>query len=102
MTRPLIDAEVIGELRLRVIRHNEVGRGPKTRLEELKRVYRQGWRGQKPRAAAMNHVDRYLKRLARPVLSTGVPSPTTSGSTQGLQDVEAEMSAGPAEGPGRA
>ena len=29
---PLIDAEVIGELRLWVIRHNEVGRGPKTRL----------------------------------------------------------------------
>lgn len=102
MTRPLIDAEVIGELRLRVIRHNEVGRGPKTRLEELKRVYRQGWRGQKPQAAAMNHVDRYLKRLARPVLPAGVPSPATSGSTQGLQDVEAEMPAGLAEDPGGA
>lgn len=102
MTRPLIDTEVIGELRLRVIRHNEVGRGPKTRLEELKRVYRQGWRGQKPRVAAMNHVDRYLKRLARPVLSTGVPSPAGSTSTESPGDVEAEMAAGSVEDPGGA
>ena len=72
------------------------------RLEELKRVYKQGWRGQKPRAAAMNHVDRYLKRLARPVLPAGAPSPAGSTSTESPGDVEAEMAAGPAEDPGGA
>ena len=102
MTRPLIDAEGIGERRLRVIRHNEMGGGPKTRLEELKRVYKQGWCGQKPQAAAMNHVDRYLKRLARPVLPAGAPSPTVNVSTESPGDMEAEMAAGPAEDPGGA
>ena len=64
MIRAKFDADVIAELRLRVCIHNKATHGARTRLEELKKVWRQNHRGMEPRRAAMNGVQRHIERLA--------------------------------------
>jgi hypothetical protein len=63
MARPRFDADLIADLRSRVIAHNSaVGRdGPfATKLEALKKVYAGGHRGAKPAEAASKAVEQHL------------------------------------------
>ena len=63
--KPRFDYEVIRSLKDRVATFNEgVGEGDKTRLQELKKIYERGYRGQNPEQAAMEAVESHLLRKA--------------------------------------
>jgi hypothetical protein len=62
MTRPNFDAVLIGELRRRVIEHNEAG-GTRVKLGELKAIYIHNFRDRNPGARAIDAVDQYLAGL---------------------------------------
>ena len=65
MSRPQLNPDTIAALRGRVVAHNEAGQGDRTRLEELRKVFVGGWRGDRPEVAAMSAVDRHLRRLSK-------------------------------------
>lgn len=64
MTRATFTPELISELRLRVIAHNEGG-FTRTRLEDLKKVYARSYVSDRPHECAMTKVRRYLEKLAK-------------------------------------
>jgi ElaB/YqjD/DUF883 family membrane-anchored ribosome-binding protein len=64
MSRPVFDAETIGELRQRVMAHNEAGHA-RTGLTDLKKIFARGWAGDEPKTRALGQVDRHLARLAK-------------------------------------
>lgn len=63
--RPTFDAQLIADLRLRVIEHNEAHPQAKVKLGELRKVYEKNFRRSNPGARAMHHVDRQLAQLAK-------------------------------------
>lgn len=63
--RPTFDATLIGELRQRVISHNEAHPDAKVKLGELRKLYERNFRRSNPGARAMQHVDRQLEELAK-------------------------------------
>lgn len=64
MPRPRFTADLIGELRHRVIAHNQGGHAP-VKLQALKDVYSRHYRGRNPEAHAMAKVDAHLAGLAK-------------------------------------
>lgn len=67
MARPTFTAELIHDLRLRVISHNEAHPSAKTKLGDLRKEYVQGYRRSNPGQRAMQRVDAYLAGLAKDV-----------------------------------
>ena len=65
MARPVFDAAIIHDLRLRVISHNEAHPDAKTKLAELRKLYERGFRGSTPGLRAMSRVDAHLASLAQ-------------------------------------
>lgn len=63
--RPTFDAALIGDLRQRVISHNEAHPGAKAKLGDLIKAYERGYRRSNPGVRAMEKVDGMLNRLAK-------------------------------------
>ncbi len=63
--RPTFDAALIGELRSRVIRHNEAHPQARAKLGDLIKAYERGFRRTNPGARAMEKVDTLLDTLAK-------------------------------------
>lgn len=63
--RPTIDADLISDLRRRVISHNVSNPQAKVKLGVLKKLYEQGYRGQEPRERGLRKVDEHLASLTK-------------------------------------
>ena len=63
--RAHFDADLIAELKRRVVAHNEGTPAEAARLGDLRKVYERGFRGSNPGHRAMKRVDEHLARLAK-------------------------------------
>lgn len=104
--KPIVSAQVIGELRHRVIAHNEalpedLRAEHRVKLNDLKKLYRQWYGGRDPHQHALALIDARLEQLHKQVLAKAAP-PTerrdedgrfTSGGQRGFYRDVASRSA---------